>query len=176
MKLIKAAILFLILFTLLGCSSKEDLLNESGILPENIIETVLIDSKKEIVIYDDINTEGISTAFLAKGATGFGYKIIKTGSFHDTSEKSNLSYHVTNHKWSDNTNTTIIYGLVHDPQITKLIISDLTKQNFNEISPQMKEIRKMKLWYVTLDKPFTSFKIGLQAYNTEGEIVYEFEP
>ncbi|WP_419890303.1 hypothetical protein [Paenibacillus xylanexedens] len=176
MKFPKAAILFLVFFTLLGCNSKEDLLNNSDILPENIIETVLINSNKEIIIYDDIYTEGISTAFLAKGVTGFGNKIIKTGSFLDTNEKSKVSYHVTNHKWSDNENTSIIYGLVNDPQITKLIISDLTKQNFIEISPQMKEIRNRRLWYITLDKPFTSFKLGLQAYNAEGEIVYKVEP
>ncbi|SEK49181.1 hypothetical protein [Paenibacillus sp. OK003] len=175
-KLFKFVLIILTVLALMGCNSKENLLNENNIHRENIIETASLDDKKDIIFYDDIDTKGISTAFVVEGKTGFGYKIIKTGSFLANIADTTLPYHVTNHKWSDNKNTSIIYGLINDPQITKIVIIDLTKQNFNEISPQIKEFDQRKLWYVILDKPFTSFELKLKGYNGKGELVYQVSP
>lgn len=176
MNIIKITMVILVIITLVGCNSKENLLNESSIYPENILETVSISSNKEIIIYNDVDTEGISTAFLAMGATDLGNQIVKTGSILNTNLDTEVSYHVTNHKWNDNTNTSIIYGLINDPKITKLIISDLNKQNFIELFPQIKEKGERKLWYATLDKPFTVFNLGIKAYNAEGKLIYHFSP
>lgn len=175
-KSFKTVIMVLIFSALIGCSSKDDLLNENNIPPENIIETASVDNEKDIIFYDDIDTNGISTAFIVEGKSGFGYKIIKTGSFLANSADTTISYHVTNQKWSGNKNTSIIYGLINDPQITKIVITDLTKQNFIELSPQIKETHQRRLWYVTLDKPFTSFELELRGYDAEGKLVYQVDP
>ncbi|MCM3174250.1 hypothetical protein [Paenibacillus sp. MER 99-2] len=167
------AILLLLLNTYGFSRDLDAMLTKYNIQPEQVKVVADIDSRTQLVFYEDYATEGLSLAFAQQKRWSSELRLTGGSLYDDPSERVNTR--ISALKWSDTDYNTILYGKIHDPDITQLKVSyDIASASTlieANIAPLANEDR---LWYVILTKPLTDVKLNMVGLNEAGAIIYTY--
>ena len=168
-----SAMLLLLLNTYGFSRDLHTMLNEYNIQPEQVKVVADIDSRTQLVFYDNYATEGLSLAFAQQKRWSSELRLTGGSLYDDPSERVNTR--ISALKWSDTDYYTILYGKVHDPDITQLRVSYDTASASTPIEGNIAPLaNEDRLWYVILTEPLTEVKLNMVGLNEAGDTIYTY--
>ncbi|WP_128100500.1 hypothetical protein [Paenibacillus sp. DCT19] len=168
-----SAMLLLLLNTYGFSRDLDTMLNEFNIQPEQVKVVADIDSRTQLIFYDNYATEGLSLAFAQQKRWSSELRLTGCSLYDDPSERVNTR--ISALKWSDTDYNTILYGKIHDPDITQLKVSYDTASASTLIEANIAPLaNEDRLWYVILTKPLTDVKLNMVGLNENGDTIYTY--
>ncbi|MEY8743918.1 hypothetical protein AB9M62_31640 [Bacillales bacterium AN1005] len=168
-----SAMLLLLLNTYGFSRDLHTMLSEYNIQPEQVKVVADIDSRTQLVFYDNYATEGLSLAFAQQKRWSSELRLTGGSLYDDPSERVNTR--ISALKWSDTDYNTILYGKIHDPDITQLRVSYDTASASTPIEANIAPLaNEDRLWYVILTEPLTEVKLNMVGLNEAGDTIYTY--
>lgn len=168
-----SAMLLLLLNTYGFSRDLHTMLNEYNIQPEQVKVVADIDSRTQLAFYDNYATEGLSLAFAKQKRWSSELRLTGGSLYDDPSERVNTR--ISALKWSDTDYNTILYGKIHDPDITQLRVSYDTASASTSIEANIAPLaNEDRLWYVILTEPLTEVKLNMVGLNEAGDTIYTY--
>ncbi|MDQ0171807.1 hypothetical protein [Paenibacillus tundrae] len=168
-----SAMLLLLLNTYGFSRDLDAMLTKYNIQSEQVKVVADIDSRTQLVFYDNYATEGLSLAFAQQKRWSSELKLTGGSLYDDPSERVNTR--ISALKWSDTDYNTILYGKIHDPDITQLRVSYDTASASTPIEANIAPLaNEDRLWYVILTEPLTEVKLNMVGLNEAGDTIYTY--
>lgn len=168
-----SAMLLLLLNTYGFTRDLDAMLMKHNIQPEQVKVVADIDSRTQLIFYDNYATEGLSLAFAQQKRWSSELRLTGGSLYDDPSERVNTR--ISALKWSDKDYNTILYGKIHDPDITQLKVSYDTASDSTPIKANIAPLaNEDRLWYVILTEPLTEVKLNMVGLNEAGDTIYTY--
>ncbi|MCZ1263191.1 hypothetical protein ACIOBL_20845 [Paenibacillus taichungensis] len=173
-----AYVLFIIVlvgFLLLirSCKTEEfaPLLTRNNIQPEQVMVVAPVDSRTHLVLYQDTQTEGIASALIQDRK--WSSEVAKSGSVLDDNKDGPISYRLTGYQYSNDNTCYIVYGYIHNPDITRLLIRHEPNSSVEEVEAGILDPSDQgRLWFAVIQQPITEMQMDIRGLDNAGNMIY----
>lgn len=168
--------LFLALFLIRSCGPQDidTILSEKGILPEQVKLITTIEPRKQLVLYQDLTTNNLTPALIQQ-KMWFSELAKIGGGLHDNPSEP-LSSHISGYEESKGKMIYIIYGYLHDADITKVHIryepDPASAQVEAAIIESSSDQSSRRLWYAVTQQPIHEMIWDIKGLDDKGHIIY----
>ncbi|OMF11758.1 hypothetical protein BK131_19990 [Paenibacillus amylolyticus] len=174
-----AYVLFFVLvalFLIRSCGPQDidTILSEEGIPPEQVKLVTTIETRTQLVLYQDLTTNNLTPALIQQKM--WFTELARIGGGLQDNQAEPLTSHISGYEESKGKMIYIIYGYLHDADITQLHIryepkpvSSQVEAKIVEPSPDQSSGR---LWYAVIQQPIHEMIWDIKGLNDEGHVIY----
>ncbi|WP_127547333.1 hypothetical protein [Paenibacillus amylolyticus] len=174
-----AYVLFFVLvalFLIRSCGPQDidTILSEKGIPPEQVKLVTTIEPRTQLVLYQDLTTNNLTPALIQQKM--WFSELARMGGGLQDNPSEPLTSHISGYEESKGKMIYIIYGYLHDADITQVHIryepnlassrleADIVKSSSNQSNG--------RLWYAVIQQPIHEMIWDIKGLNDEGHIIY----
>ncbi|WP_145146235.1 hypothetical protein [Paenibacillus xylanexedens] len=174
-----AYVLFLVLvalFLIRSCGPQDidTILSEKGILPEQVKLITTFEPRTQLVLYQDLTTNNLTPALIQQKV--WFSELARIGGGLQDNPVEPLSSHISGYEESKGKMIYIIYGYLHDADITQVHIRyepNLASSRLEaEIVESSSDQISGRLWYAVIQQPIHEMIWDIKGLNDEGHVIY----
>jgi len=174
-----AYVLFFVLvalFLIRSCGPQDidTILSEKGIPPEQVKLVTTIEPRTQLVLYQDLTTNNLTPALIQQKM--WFSELARMGGGLQDNPVEPLSSHISGYEESKGKMIYIIYGYLHDADITQVHIRyepNLASSRLEaEIVESSSDQSSRRLWYAVIQRPIHEMIWDIKGLNDEGHVIY----
>lgn len=167
-----AATLFLI--SSCGPQDIDTILSEKGIPPEQVKLVTTIEPRTQLVLYQDFTTSNLTPALIQQKM--WFSELARIGGGLQDNPAEPLSSHISGYEKSKGKMIYIIYGYLHDADITQVHIRYEPNLAYSRLEAKIVEPSpdqsSGRLWYAVMQQPIHEMIWDIKGLNDEGHVIY----
>jgi|GEM_PF-4618251 len=164
----------LLLIRSCGPQDIDSVLSENGIDSEQVKLITTIEPRKQLILYQDFTMNRLTPALIQQKM--WFSKLTQIGGGLQDNPAEPLSSHISGYQGPDGQMIYVIYGYLHDADITQLHIryepnlaSSQVEAEIVEPSPDQSSGR---LWYAVIQQPIHEMIWDIKGLDDKGHIIY----
>ncbi|WP_338591367.1 hypothetical protein V6669_05145 [Paenibacillus sp. Y5S-9] len=150
------------------------MLGQNGIDFEQVKLITTIEPRTQLVLYQDLTTNNLTPALIQQNM--WFPELARIGGGLQDNPTEPLSSHISGYEESKGKMIYIIYGYLHDADITQVHIryeSNLATSRLEaEIVKSSSNQSSGRLWYAVIQQPIHEMIWDIKGLNDEGHIIY----
>lgn len=174
-----AYVLFFVLvalFLIRSCGPQDidTILSEKGIPPEQVKLVTTFEPRTQLVLYQDLTTNNLTPALIQQKM--WFTEMARIGGGLQDNPAEPLTSHISGYEESKGKMIYIIYGYLHDADITQVHIRyepNLASSRLEaEIVESSSDQSNGRLWYAVMQQPIHEMIWDIKGFNDEGHVIY----
>lgn len=164
------------LFLIRSCGPQDidSVLSKNGINSEQVKLVTTIEPRTQLVLYQDLTTNNLTPALIQQKM--WFPELARIGGGLQDNPAEPLSSHISGYEESKGKMIYIIYGYLHDADITQVYIRyepNLASSRLEaEIMESSSDQSSGRLWYAVIKQPIHEMIWDIKGLNDEGRIIY----